>query len=112
MTCRSIGGIPQRVNPQKWGFSHRLRCGQPYRACYGRGAAAAEPASAGVTRTVAGSVGGGGAGGGEGSAGAGSGAGAGAGVGVAGTLGVPAPFCGVGALVAGGGDDGAGVDVV
>src|SRR3954447_475914 len=30
MTCGSIGGIPQHVNPQKWGFLPQGRCGQPY----------------------------------------------------------------------------------
>src|SRR3954468_4553593 len=30
MTCGSIGGISQPVNPQKWGFLPRTRCGQPY----------------------------------------------------------------------------------
>src|SRR4051794_41777673 len=30
MTCGSIGGIPQHVNPQKWGFLPRRRWGQPY----------------------------------------------------------------------------------
>jgi hypothetical protein len=30
MTCGSIGGILQPVNPQKWGFLPQTRCGQPY----------------------------------------------------------------------------------
>src|SRR3954471_7401268 len=119
MTCGSIGGVPQLVNPQKWGFTRWVWCGKPY----ADGGIAPAPGSTGVVAAVpavpaspAGDASGAGAGLGSGvgagsgwGCGCGSGCGEGAGTGVPdeSVLTEPSAGCGAGAgeeVVPSGGD--------
>src|SRR3954454_16642605 len=102
MTCGSIGGIPQLVNPQKWGFRRWGWCGKPYAEggiAPTAGSAAVVPAVPAVPASPAGSGSaaggevGSGAGGGSGwgwGDGGGAGGGGGAGAGGAGGVGAGA----------------------
>src|SRR4051794_36928708 len=93
MTCGSIGGIPQLVNPQKWGFTRWVWCGKPY----ADGGIVPAPGSTGVVAAVpavpaspAGNASGAGAGLGSGvGAGSGWGCGCGSGCGEGAGAGVP-----------------------
>jgi hypothetical protein len=114
MTCGSIGGISQPVNPQKWGFTRWVWCGKPY----ADGGMAPAPGSTGVVAAVPavpaspagdGSAAGGGVGSGvpEGSGwgcGCGPGGGEGAGAGVPDES-VPTEPSAAGGAGAGGGEE-------